>query len=57
MKLKTINALQNLCISLQDALPQLAQIIGEKKAVRLAGDSEDLIKSLNSETIDKEEEE
>src|SRR6516164_105916 len=57
MKLKTINAIQNLCISLQDSLPQLAHLIGQEKAERLADDTEEVIKALNSETIEKEPEE
>jgi hypothetical protein len=57
MKLKTINALQNLCISIQDCLPSLAQIIGIPKTERLADDTEAVIQALNSETIEKEPEE
>jgi hypothetical protein len=57
MKLKTINAIQNLCISLQDALPQLATVIGIPKTERLADDTEAVIQALNSETIEKEPEE
>lgn len=52
MSIETIKALQSVCIEIQNCLPQLASVIAQDRAQRLAEATERLIHCLDHEPLD-----